>query len=54
MKESKDSIIAALEAANKQKDDIINHIIDTGAEKEKQLLNKIRYLKSVIRRENNA
>ena len=48
MKESKDSIIAALEAANKEKDAVIAHIIDTGTEKEKQLLNEIRYLKSII------
>ena len=54
MKKSKDSIIAALEAANKQKDDIINHIIDTGAEREKQLLNEIRYLKNIIWEKDNV
>jgi len=51
MKESKDSVIAALEAANKGKDAVIDHIINTGAEKEKQLLNEIRYLKGVILKE---
>ena len=51
MREDKDSIIAALEMANKEKDSIITHVIEKSSRKERELLNEIRYLQSVILKE---
>jgi len=43
-----DSIIAALEAANREKDDVIAHVIKKGAKREKELLQYIKLLNSTL------
>ena len=42
------NVIAALEAANREKDGLITHVVERAVKRETELLNEIRYLKSVI------